>query len=91
MKHVLGVYVCAHISLLFCVYVFVHRTGLVFISIGNNKVSDSVDDMHSLSVTVVHDSSNFINDIVTVRIIHTHTRVCIYKRAYTLSKESLGF
>ena len=45
-----------------------YRIGLVLISIGNNKVSDSVDDMHSLPTTAVYDSVNFINGALNVSI-----------------------
>lgn len=45
---------------------FMNRIGLVFISIGSNKVSDSIDDVHSVSVTAIYDSINYMNDTLTV-------------------------
>ena len=82
--------VCVCVSLLMfhcCLYVYVCRTGLVFISIGNNKVSDSVVDMRSLSVTAVYDSINFITDTTTVRI-DIHIQTYIYITTY---KHILGY
>ena len=76
-------------------HISVFRTGLGFISIDNNKVSDSVDDMYSLSVTVVCDSTKFINDTFNVRFftnihkhIHTYTQCTWYTHIFTISKQS---
>ena len=71
-------FLCVGVSLVTFVIVVLYlcRTGLVFISIGNNKVSDSVDDMHSLSMTAVYDSINFINRTFIVSIYPcTHAHV----------------